>query len=35
MIYCFNNGEIMEQGTHNDLMSINGKYAKMFNLNTI
>lgn len=29
-IYLFENGEILEQGTHNELMELNGKYALMF-----
>lgn len=31
-IYMFENGEIVEQGTHAQLMELNGKYAYMFNL---
>lgn len=30
-IYMFEQGEIVEQGTHDQLMSLNGKYAEMFN----
>lgn len=29
-IYMFENGEIIEQGTHRELMALNGQYAKMF-----
>jgi ATP-binding cassette subfamily B protein len=29
-IYHFENGEIIEQGTHSELMEANGKYAMMF-----
>lgn len=29
-IYMFEHGEIIEQGTHEELMEINGEYAKMF-----
>lgn len=29
-IYMFENGEIIEQGTHQELMALNGQYAKMF-----
>lgn len=31
-IYMFDKGEIVECGTHNELMRANGKYAYMFNL---
>lgn len=31
-IYMFDNGRIIESGTHEDLMSQNGKYAEIFNL---
>jgi len=31
-IYMFENGEIIEHGTHEDLMSLNGKYSEMFTL---
>ena len=30
MIYMLENGQIIEQGSHNELMSLNGKYANMF-----
>ncbi len=29
-IYMFEQGEIVEQGTHQELMGLNGKYAEMF-----
>lgn len=29
-IYMFENGEIIEQGTHDELMAMDGEYAKMF-----
>lgn len=29
-IYMFENGEIVEQGTHQELMGLDGKYAEMF-----
>lgn len=29
-IYMLENGEIIEQGTHQELMDLNGKYAEMF-----
>ena len=29
-IYMFENGEIIEQGTHQELMALNGQYAEMF-----
>ena len=29
-IYMFENGEIIEQGTHQELMELNGQYADMF-----
>ena len=29
-IYLFENGEIKEQGTHDELMALNGEYRKMF-----
>ncbi|QSX07220.1 ABC transporter ATP-binding protein [Sedimentibacter sp. zth1] len=31
-ILFMKNGEIIESGTHNELMSLNGEYAKMFNI---
>lgn len=31
-IYMLENGEINEQGSHDDLMKLNGKYAEMFRL---
>lgn len=31
-IYMLENGEIIEQGSHNELMEKNGKYAEMFNM---
>lgn len=32
MIYMLENGKIIESGSHDDLISSNGKYATMFNL---
>ncbi|NDO19418.1 ABC transporter ATP-binding protein [Lachnospiraceae bacterium MD329] len=32
VIYLLEQGEIVEQGTHSELMSKNGKYAEMFNM---
>ena len=29
-IYMFEDGRIIEQGSHNELMRMNGKYAEMF-----
>ena len=29
-IYMLENGEIIEQGTHRELMTLNGQYAEMF-----
>lgn len=31
-IYMLENGEIIEEGSHNELMRMNGKYAQMFKL---
>lgn len=31
-IYMFENGEIIETGTHDQLMTLNGKYAEMFRI---
>ena len=31
-IYMFDGGQIIESGTHDELMALNGKYAYMFNL---
>ncbi len=31
-IYMFAGGEVIEQGSHNELMGLDGKYAHMFNL---
>ena len=31
-IYYFENGEILEEGAHLDLMKQNGRYAKIFHL---
>ena len=31
-IYMFENGEIIESGSHKDLMDLNGKYAEIFRL---
>ena len=30
LIYLFENGSILEQGTHKELMELNGQYKKMF-----
>ncbi|MBQ4511200.1 MAG: ABC transporter ATP-binding protein [Clostridia bacterium] len=32
MIYMLENGKIIENGSHDDLIRLNGKYASMFNL---
>ncbi|MBR6483713.1 MAG: ABC transporter ATP-binding protein, partial [Clostridiales bacterium] len=29
-VYLFENGSIIEQGTHDELMAMNGKYKEMF-----
>ena len=29
-IYMFDSGEIIESGSHDELMSLNGKYAEMY-----
>ena len=31
-IYMFENGTVIEQGTHAELMELNGKYAEMWKL---
>lgn len=31
-IYMLENGQIIEQGSHAELMNLNGKYAEMFNI---
>lgn len=31
-IYMLENGSVIEEGTHDELMALNGKYAAMFNL---
>ena len=31
-IYMFDSGRLIEEGSHDELMEINGKYAEMFNL---
>ncbi len=31
LILCMNNGDIVEQGTHNELMAVNGFYANLYN----
>ena len=31
-IYMLEDGQIIEQGTHDELMQLNGKYAEMFRL---
>jgi len=32
VIYMLENGEIIEQGSHDELMTLNGKYAAMFRM---
>ena len=32
IIYVMNNGQIAEQGTHNDLVQLNGIYYSLFTL---
>jgi ATP-binding cassette subfamily B protein len=29
-LYLFENGSIIEQGTHDELMELNGRYREMF-----
>ena len=29
-VYLFENGEIIEQGTHSELLAMNGKFADMW-----
>ena len=31
-IYMLDNGEVVEQGSHDELMALNGKYAEMFRI---
>ena len=31
-IYMFENGTVIEQGSHEELMALNGKYAEMWKL---
>ena len=31
-IYMLENGKIVEEGTHRELMDMNGKYAEMFRI---
>jgi ATP-binding cassette subfamily B (MDR/TAP) protein 1 len=35
IIYVFDQGRIVEQGTHNDLMKKNGRYAELVNLQSL
>lgn len=35
MIYVFDQGRIVENGTHNELLRLNGKYAELVNLQSL